>query len=208
MNNPISGFEEIQPGSYNKQIQLLPGSDERKAKLVDSLDELKNQMEESNRNANQKTRSINKVIIVSSLGLAATLLLTGGSSGKKDSENKKDKGGSSVLRVLKVIGTVVSIGGLLKGIAGMGNSYIDVIEKNSNIKPEELSKNYSSINTQNNKEKDKLIELSISCVMDLILKLNLMTKQSLKSKTRSLRYKKSVGLTKKVIDEILSYEYK
>jgi len=35
-----------------------------------------------------------------------------------------------------------------------------------------------------------------------------MTKQSLKSKTRSLRYKKSVGLTKKVIDEILSYEYK
>jgi hypothetical protein len=196
-----SGIEQIQPNSYNKQINLLPGSDERKAKLVDSLDELKSQMDKDNRKADQKTRTINKYIIVTSIGVATTLLLTGNNT------DKKDKKGNSIKRVLRTAGTILSIGGMIKGISSMGNSYVDVIEKNSNIKTD-LDKNYSYSNKVSNEDRSKLVELAVTSVMDLILKLKLMSTSDMKNKTRSLKYKSAKGITKKVIEEILSYEYR
>jgi hypothetical protein len=196
-----SGIKQIQPNSYNKQINLLPGSDERKAKLVNSLEELKSQMDKDNKESDLKTRTINKYIIVTSIGIAATLLLS------NKSNSKKDKGESDIKKLIKTIFTVLSIGGMIKGISGMGNSYVEVIERNSNIKLEK-DKTYSSLNSIKNKKQDLFIELASYSVIDLSLKLGLMSKTDVKSTARVLKYKKASGITGKVIDEILSYEYK
>lgn len=201
-----SGIEQIQPNSYNKQINLLPGSDERKAKLVKSLEELKSQMDEDNKKADLKTRTINKYIIVTSIGIAATLLLSGKSNTRKVKDKKENKE-SDIRKIIRTIFTILSIGGMIKGISGMGNSYVEVIERNSNIKVEK-DKSYSSLNKLQTKKSSLFIELCTYSVIDLILKLGIMSQTEVKSTTRVLKYKKATGITGKVIEEILGYEYK
>ena len=189
MNRPGEPLEEFQPEKYNKEVQLLPGSEERKAKLVKSLEELKNQMEEDNKKSNLKTRRINKFIIVSSIGIAATLLL--GSKGLK------------LNKLLKTIGMILSIGSLIKGVAGVGNTYIDVIEpKNKN-----LDKNYSYVPLNKNNKYDLLRTKVVEVVMDTVLALNIMSKIEMKARVKALKYKQTSDVAKKLINEMLKYEY-
>ncbi len=91
----------------------------------------------------------------------------------------------------------------------MGNSYVDVIEKNSNIKTG-LDKNYSYNKSSDldKKDKVKLIELAVTSVMDLIIKLNILSVTEMKNRSRSFKYKKATGITGQIIEEIISYEYK
>jgi len=174
----------IEPGSFQREVQLLPGSKERQDIQVESLEKLKQELKEANRAADRKTRMINRGIVISSILAILFLLLNGDKN--KASKTKK---------VLKKLGYALSILAFIKGVTG-SSSNLEVIEPHSTSLNE---RNYS------NSIKDKLRILSVRAVMDVLIDMEMMNRNTLKNRSTALRFRSTKGSNKLIINEIDNY---
>lgn len=182
-------MEVIEPGKYQREVQLLPGSKEHRDIQVKSLEELKRELNEAHSKHNRRTRAINRGIVISSILIILGLILN----------NSKLKA-TKMRKALKIIGYSLSILAFIKGVTGStGDSIkLEVIEPDGTTT---MDRKYSD----NLSKEDKLRVLAVRATLDVLKEHNILEPRAIRNRAKALRFRSPKNTNKVIINEIANY---